>query len=1020
MEAVKSTVVSVEDIECINNIDRLREFFLKLGYKSSPQLLDVEGFDFSRSAKKLLKEFYIIADYGRRFQIYFAKISSMRRTDFRIIIESFYRRYPQVNVLFIFTQDWNEIAFVSPERVAVEPGRVKIRLRILLVDPKNVYHTDLEVLNNIAISADEQNPDIIWQKHREAFNVERVTKDFFEAYKSALRYIRNHILLPQRKAPYQEAHSFAQQLLSRIMFLYYVQKKGWLKWRDYEQDKRYIKHLWEKYRKSNAPKDTFYSIWLCSLFFQAFNKKPQYITPNLPDDIKESFSLMPFLNGGLFTENELDKIGFKVPDSVFEVLFETDPFDKRKGFLERYNFTVREDTPLDVEVAVDPEMLGKVYESLISEEERGKAGIFYTPRLEIDYMCRMSLVEYLAEETGITKQCLIPMIFEPQRVLENGHLKPEDLRKIKHALDKVRIVDPAVGSASFLVGMMNVLVEIHQTLTKRLENREENLFALKNKILQENLYGVDVKDWAVMVGELRLWLSLIIETEEKYMDIYTKPLLPNLTFKIRQGDSLVEEIAGIPVSLRGEFTHIPQNIKEKIAMLVDKKSAYFAGRRSADLKEKEEIERLENEIFRDIIQNEIEKLKIEKQEIEKSIPKQPTPNQMFEESEPERKKSIERQLERVKGRLKGIEQRKEQLTKLLDTIKKKKQKDYFLWEIDFAEVFAEKGGFDIVIGNPPYVRQEKIAFPLEREEDYKPDEWRQRKRLYKEKLAQSVKLHWGDSVKIDKKSDLYVYFYYHGLALLRPGGVFCFVNSNSWLDVDYGTYLQEFLLKNMQPIYIVDNLIKRTFKESDVNTVIVLIKKPKRGISLKDTTKFVAFKKPFEAVLKSDVLVNVENAKGRVYTGDYRVCSMTREELLEEGVKMQKEERLDFKNITILPYVGNKWGGKYLRAPDIYFRILEKGKGKLVKLGDIAEIRFGIKTGANEFFYLPSKHFDIKKEGKYYRLIPKHENLPHDLMIEEEFLKPVIKSPRELRTIVVKPEDLKYKVFMCHKSKAQL
>ena len=119
-------------------------------------------------------------------------------------------------------------------------------------------------------------------------------------------------------------------------------------------------------------------------------------------------------------------------------------------------------------------------------------------------------------------------------------------------------------------------------------------------------------------------------------------------------------------------------------------------------------------------------------------------------------------------------------------------------------------------------------------------------------------------------------------------------------------------------------------------------------------------------------------------------------------------------------YAGNKWGGKFLRAPEIFYTILKKGKGKLVRLGDIAEVRFGIKTGANDFFYLPSKYFDIKEEGDYYRLIPKRDNLPRDIKIEKEFLKPVIKSPKECKTIIIKPEDLKHKVFICNKPKKEL
>ncbi|NWG04552.1 MAG: Eco57I restriction-modification methylase domain-containing protein [Syntrophaceae bacterium] len=895
---------------------------------------------------------------------------------------------------------------MSPERVATDPKKAKLLLRILLIDPQNVYHTDIEVLNNISILPTEQMPEVIWRKHSEAFNVERVTKEFFEAYKSALKFIKEDILLPQKKASYQEVHSFAQQLLSRIMFLYYVQKKGWLKWKDYVQDKRYIKNLWLKYKQSNPKKDTFYSLWLSSLFFHAFNKKHQYLTLNIPDEIKESFNLMPFLNGGLFTDNELDEIGFRVPDEVFQLLFELDPLDKKKGFLERYNFTIRESEPLEVEVAVDPEMLGKVYESLISEEERGKGGIFYTPRIEIDYMCRLSLVEYLSEETKIPKKDLIPLVFEPQRVLDVGaihELPLNDLRKIKEAIDKVKVVDPAVGSASFLVGMMNVLIEIMRNLSSKIDRREENLFALKNKVLSENLYGVDVKDWAVMVGELRLWLSLIIETEEKFMDIYTKPLLPNLTFKMRQGDSLVEEIAGLQIPLRGKFAYIPKPIKDKITMLVDRKVEYFRGGRSADLKEKDEIEKLQHNLLRNFLLEEIkkidEKIKTRKGMVEGA------PKDQIELIKVKDKEEVtyRGKKEELEAEIKMLCKEKEKLQVALINIGE--TKGYFLWEIDFAEIFAEKGGFDIVISNPPYVRQEMVAFPLEREEDFDDkEEWREKKREYKEKLAQSIKMHWGEYIKIDKKSDLYVYFYYHGLALLRPGGVFCFINSNSWLDVGYGAGLQEFLLKNMEPVYIIDNLAKRTFAESDVNTVIVLIRRSVGAIHELPLhpLKFIAFKKPFEEVLKPDTLIKIEETQEKLFTDDYRVFPKSKGELLEEGVEMPEEgEEELIKDPMHRPYIGNKWGGKYLRAPEIFFKILEKGKGKLVRLGDIAEVRFGIKTGANDFFYLDDEK--IKEWG-----------------IEKEFLKPVIKSPRECKRILIKPEDLKYKIFMCHKEKKDL
>jgi len=253
------TPLSGETVRKVNSINELSNLISRLGYKTKPQTLHIPGLDLPESAQKIIKELHIISDYEQKFQIYFGKTASMRRTDLRNILEPFYRRYPQINSLFIFTENWDEIAFVSPERVATEPKKVKLLLRILLIDPQNVYHTDIEVLNSISITPLEQKPEIIWQKHSEAFNVERVTREFFEAYRFALGHIKENILLPQNKASYQETHSFAQQLLSRIMFLYYVQKKGWLKWKDYVQDKRYIKNLWEKYKKTNPKKDTFYS-----------------------------------------------------------------------------------------------------------------------------------------------------------------------------------------------------------------------------------------------------------------------------------------------------------------------------------------------------------------------------------------------------------------------------------------------------------------------------------------------------------------------------------------------------------------------------------------------------------------------------------------------------------------------------------------------------------------------------------------------------------------------------------------
>jgi hypothetical protein len=350
----------------------------------------------------------------------------------------------------------------------------------------------------------------------------------------------------------------------------------------------------------------------------------------------------------------------------------------------------------------------------------------------------------------------------------------------------------------------------------------------------------------------------------------------------------------------------------------------------------------------------------------------------------------------------------------------------FVWDIAFVEIFeGDKGGFDIVIGNPPYVRQEMIAPPALDPADFGGEtshRWKEQKKIYKAKLQESVAAAWprffrykpGSTTfrKPDGKSDLYIYFYLHGLSLLNLTGSFCFITSNSWLDVGYGAGLQEFLLKHSHVKFIFDNEKKRSFAQADVNTIIALLAPPDdhREAGLDKTARFVMFKVPFEDVLDAATFKALETAAERQSTDRWRICVRPQRDLLEEGLAHDEDEeppdtgkpgksRGPF--IKTARYEANKWGGKYLRAPEIFFTILEKGKGKLVRLGDIAEVRFGIKTGANEFFYLDDE--TIRHWG-----------------IEEEFLKPVIKSPRECRSIVIKPEDLKFKIFMCHKDKAEL
>ncbi len=219
---------------------------------------------------------------------------------------------------------------------------------------------------------------------------------------------------------------------------------------------------------------------------------------------------------------------------------------------------------------------------------------------------------------------------------------------------------------------------------------------------------------------------------------------------------------------------------------------------------------------------------------------------------------------------------------------------------------------------------------------------------YKSALKEMACLDFPEYFKSEKKiagrSDLYTYFYIRSLHLLNAKGIHVFICSNSWLGVGYGAWVQEFLLKNVPMHYIIDNHAKRSFASSDINTIITVFDAPTDDIASVNhhLTKFIAFKQPFEDVILTENLQEIEDTKTIVANERFRVYPISVKKLLEEGT--EKESEMD-----IGTYIGDKWGGKYLRAPDIFFTILTKGKDKLVKLKDIAEVRFGIKTGANVF-----------------------------------------------------------------------
>ncbi len=316
--------------------------------------------------------------------------------------------------------------------------------------------------------------------------------------------------------------------------------------------------------------------------------------------------------------------------------------------------------------------------------------------------------------------------------------------------------------------------------------------------------------------------------------------------------------------------------------------------------------------------------------------------------------------------------------------------------------------FDCVVGNPPYTRQEEISEISD-------------EKSYKEKLIQKALFYGHQKIaNLSKRAGIYAYFFIHGAKFLKNGGRFGFIVSNAWLDVEYGGGLQEFFLKNFKIVAIVESKVERWFSDADINTSIVILEKaddPQMKTEREENlVRFVYLKKPLrhfippaqdrwdQEIARRDAikkLINTIQAHSEFYENEeLRVFPKKQKELWEEGFDEETKT-----------YSGAKWG-KYIRAPQIFFTILEKGKDKFVPLKKVADVRFGIKTGANEFFYLTEEEIKRRKIEKEFWT---HKDEKGNLVPNY-----VIKSPRECKSILVNPKDLKYRVLMIHKDRDEL
>lgn len=322
-----------------------------------------------------------------------------------------------------------------------------------------------------------------------------------------------------------------------------------------------------------------------------------------------------------------------------------------------------------------------------------------------------------------------------------------------------------------------------------------------------------------------------------------------------------------------------------------------------------------------------------------------------------------------------------------------------------AREIAYPRWFDCIVGNPPYTRQEEIAEITDR-------------KGYKESLIKKALYHGKTKLAdIPKRAGIHAYFFVHATKFLKDGGRFGFIVSNSWMDVDYGKGLQELFLKHYKIIAIIESKVERWFEDADVNTCIIILERCKNEKERNDNlVRFVYLFKPLRHFIppthnmwekQKQRLDAIENLRKTIlfhnnfYQNDeLRIYPKRQSELWEEGFDIEEDK-----------YTGSKWG-KYLRAPEIFFKILEKGKDKLVQLKEIADVRRGFTTGANEFFYLTEEEINrLGIEKEFWMHKDKKGNwVPNKVIV----------SPREAKSAIIKPEDLTKIVLFIDREKTKL
>lgn len=653
----------------------------------------------------------------------------------------------------------------------------------------------------------------------DAFSVEALSKDFFNEYKDLYNQFCGFLFKHRADVDYfgkeflqwedKYLRDYVKKMMGRITFIYFLQRKGWM-----NGDMEYM----QKAFANSACQDDYLDAFLEPLFFGVLNTKPEdrkalFAKEGWDLSLLEEWKDVPYLNGGLFERDDQDKPKSKFPAEMFKDLFD---------FYARYNFTIDENDPDDAEVGVDPEMLGHIFENLL--EDNKDKGAFYTPKEIVRYMSEESIAQYLKTHAEEALHSAIDALIKERKVDEVLQTKAV-ASAIYALLQEVKVCDPAIGSGAFPMGVLNVLYHARLMLYGFIKPQHEFSPAdVKREIIQNNIYGVDIEKGAIDIARLRFWLSIVVDSNQP-------EALPNFDYKFMQGNSLLEEFGGIDLSslqdqIMQTTMYEPQrdlfgNVEDsQMKMTFTQKETannlqvnlekYFS---IDDHTQKQAVkEEISNAVKNHISYN-IEMRRDQClcliQEANEAISDEESQIEVIKSSFSEDKMPMdeirkhERKISKLKkdiGRYNKKIHHYDSVCRELESIDLTSNESFFLWHTWFRDVF-DKGGFDVVIGNPPYVQlqNDKSMSKVYQEQNYRT---------------------------FNKSGDLYCLMVEHGFNIMKTNGLLCFIMSNKWMQAEYGKQLRTFIIDN-RILNIIDFGDTQVFENVTTYTCIVLLQNAK-------------------------------------------------------------------------------------------------------------------------------------------------------------------------------------------------